>query len=455
MPARRKVAIDSRTDIAGVAERILELAASAADQAEALCVESASVSVNFEANAIKGSDANDRAAAALRIIKDGRVGFSSTSNLDDLQGLVDAALETAPFGAEARFDFPGPQDFPDAPAYDDSVEEMTVEEMASLGERVIADVRAASPLDVTIEGGVSKSLSRMALFNSNGGGVSYARSGSGAGFGGTVIRGEDMLFTSDSVSSVAAVADASEVVASVLRQLEWARETAHADTKTMPVILLPGAVSRLLLSSLLSGFSGKSVLHGISPLIGRLGDRIVAERFSLTDDATLGRVPGSRPGDDEGVASRRLPLIEAGVARTFLYDLQTAGQAGTESTGSGERGVASLPGPSSSVLVVGEGDTTLDDMIAGMDEGVIVEKLLGAGQGNILGGDFSAALLLGYKVERGKVVGRVKDTMISGNAYAALNDDLIAIGSERRWRGSLCAPPIAVGGVSVSSAAKG
>ena len=123
MPARREVAIDSRTDIAGVAERILELAASAADQAEALCVESASVSVNFEANAIKGSDANDRAAAALRIIKNGRVGFSSTSNLDDLQGLVEAALETAPFGAEARFDFPGPQDFPDAPAYDSSVEE--------------------------------------------------------------------------------------------------------------------------------------------------------------------------------------------------------------------------------------------------------------------------------------------------------------------------------------------
>ena len=90
-------------------------------------------------------------------------------------------------------------------------------------------------------------------------------------------------------------------------------------------------------------------------------------------------------------------------------------------------------------------------MIAGMSEGLIVEELLGAGQSNVLGGDFNANVLLGYKVENGSIVGRVKNVMISGNAYKALNN-LISIGSTGRWvSGGLFAPAIALADVSVSA----
>ena len=410
---------------------------------------SGNTSAHFEANALKGVDANDAMGAALRIVKDGRVGFSATSNLDDVDALVEAAVETAPFGAEARFEFPGAQSYPDVRPYDPSVEEATLEEMVALGERVVANLRAYST-EAQVEGGVGKSTSTIALVNSRGGSVAYERSRFQIGFEGTIIRGEDMLFTPESESSVAALRDPSGVVASIIRQLEWAQDTAAVETKSMPVVLMPSAVRGLLLAPLLSGLSGKSVLHGTSPLAGRLGERIVDERFSLTDDPTLAGAAGARPADDECVASRRLPLIASGAAAAFFYDLQTAGQAGAASTGAGERGLGSLPGPSTSVLIVDEGDTSLDDMIAGMDEALVVEQLLGAGQNNVLGGDFSANVLLGYKVERGKIAGRVMNTMISGNAYKALND-VIAIGSEGRWRGSLYAPAIAVGGVSVSA----
>ena len=450
MPHRGSVAIASPEQARSAAERILERALRSADDAEVFYAASSSTPVRFEANVIKGVDANDATGAALRIIKDGRIGFSSTSNLDDTDALVEAAVETAPFGAEAQFAFPGPQACPDVRPYDASVEETTLEEMVALGERAISDLRAYST-EAQIEGGVGKATSTIALVNSRGGSVAYQRSRFQIGFEGTVIRGEDMLFTMDSESSIAALHDPSGVVSSVIRQLEWAKETAQAGTKPMPVILMPTAVRSVLLSPLLAGLNGKSVLQGTSPLVERLGERIVDERFSLTDDPTLAGVAGARPADDEGVASRRLPLVASGVASAFFYDLQTAGQAGVSSTGAGERGLGSLPGPSTSVLIVGEGDVSLDDMIASMDEALIVERLLGAGQSNVLGGDFNANVLLGYKVERGCVVGRVKNTMISGNAYRALND-VLALGSERRWMGGgLYAPPIAVGGVSVSS----
>ena len=419
---------------------------------EVYFVQSQSTPVGFEANALKEVDSSESAAAAVRIIKDGRVGFSSTSDLSDVDGVVAAALETAPFGAEAAFEFPGPGDYPDVPVYDALSESVTLEEMTALGQRVVDELRAYSG-EVQVEGGVSRSTSTIALVNSRGGRFSYRRSSFRVGFQGTVINGDDMLFTSDSLSSISPIGDPSEIVASIIRQLEWAKDIAAVETKTMRIILLPTAVSSVLLGPLLAGLNGKTVQQGTSPLAERLGERIVDERFSLTDDSTLPHIPGSRMSDDEGVPSRRLPLIAAGVASMFLYDLQTAGRAGTKSTGSGERGVGSLPGPGPGVLLVGDGDTSLEAMIEGTKEGLVVERLLGAGQSNVLGGDFNANVLLGYRVENGRIVGRVKNTMISGNAYTALND-LAAVGSDGRWvRGGLYVPSIALANVSVSAQA--
>jgi len=65
---------------------------------------------------------------------------------------------------------------------------------------------------------------------------------------------------------------------------------------------------------------------------------------------------------------------------------------------------------------------------------------MGAEQGNILGGDFSGNVLLGYKVENGKIVGRVKDTMVSGNVYQVLKQ-IAAIGKDARWVGSFLQTP--------------
>ena len=81
----------------------------------------------------------------------------------------------------------------------------------------------------------------------------------------------------------------------------------------------------------------------------------------------------------------------------------------------------------------------------------MVERLLGAGQGNILGGGFNANVLLGYYISKGEIVGRAKDVMVSGNVYDALNG-VIGVGSESRWlRGFLSAPALLCEGVAVTA----
>jgi PmbA protein len=180
-----------------------------------------------------------------------------------------------------------------------------------------------------------------------------------------------------------------------------------------------------------------------------LGEQVFNSRFSLWDDATVNYRPETRPCDDEGVPSRRTPLVETGIVANFLYDLQTAALAGKQSTGNGSRD-RGLPAPAPSSFIVAQGSTPFEDMVKDVKEGLVIEQLMGAEQGNLLGGDFSGNVLLGYKIENGKITGRVKDTMVSGNVYRILKE--MVPGSEAKWvGGSLQTPPIFCPSVSVAS----
>ena len=78
------------------------------------------------------------------------------------------------------------------------------------------------------------------------------------------------------------------------------------------------------------------------------------------------------------------------------------------------------------------GETPFEEMVASTQEGLMVHDYLGLGQGNPINGEFSVNIFLGYKIENGKIVGRVKDVMLAGNAYSALKD-ITAISKEREW----------------------
>ncbi|MCJ7523235.1 MAG: TldD/PmbA family protein, partial [Dehalococcoidia bacterium] len=288
--------------------------------------------------------------------------------------------------------------------------------------------------ELVCQGGVSKNTISVEITNSRGGRATYKKSVFSLSVEGVLIRGTDMLFVGDHDSSCHPLSDTSVVVAATIEQLERAREIAPAPVGQLPVIFTPLGVAATLMAPLAMAINGKTVLQGASPLGHRLGEKVLDSRVSIWDDATIGYRPGSRLCDGEGIPSRRIPIIENGVVTNFLYDLQTAALAGTKSTGSGSRGLATLPSPSPSTVVVENGDTGFEDMLADIKEGLIVEQLLGATQGNILGGDFSGNILLGYAVKNGEIIGRVKDTMISGNIYEALKD-VAAIGSEGKWIG--------------------
>ena len=89
-------------------QQVLEQAKAVSEQAEVFHLSGWSRPVVFEANRLKSLVGRDSSGMALRLIKDGRVGFSSTTHWDGADTLVDNALETAPFGPEGRHGLPRP-----------------------------------------------------------------------------------------------------------------------------------------------------------------------------------------------------------------------------------------------------------------------------------------------------------------------------------------------------------
>ncbi len=429
-------------------EEILALAKKAAEEAEVYMVTSEETPVQFESNRLKNIQYKQSQTVALRIIKNGKTGYANGTSLENRRQLVADAVATAEFGTKAEFQFPSGKTFPKVDIFDAAVEKVSLEEMTQLGEEMISKVTQYSP-EVICEGGVNKSKYTVTIINSRGGQAGFTQSYFGLGIEGQRIRGTDMLFVGDHQGSCHPILKTAEIVKTTIRQLELATNTAKVTSRPMSVIFTPDGVPGSLILPLISAFNGKVVLEGASPIGKKLGETVFDTNLTINDNPLVPYNSGSRPCDDEAVPCRITPLVSKGVVSNFLYDLQTAAKAKTKSTGNGQR-QGGLPGPSPHAFVITPGKISFEDMVKSIDEGIIVEQLLGAGQGNSLGGDFSGNILLGYKIEKGEIVGRVKDTMISGNVYQLLKN-ISAIGSDTKWvSGFMSTPSICCADVSVA-----
>ncbi len=423
------------------AEQMVEQATRQAQAAEVEISWGESMPISFESGRLKSIKTNQSTNIGLRVIVDGKLGESHSTDVEDAEGLIRRAVEAAQFGKPVSFRFPGPADVQEVQTYDESVVPATQAEMVAIGQEMVDGLKAYNP-DIVSHTNVGKSVGRSEFANSSG--LSFVAEGThfSVSLYGNRIRGTDILWAGAGFGwRKRAVVDHLAILNKTIQWFRWAERMAKVVSGNMPVLFTPSGM-RVLLLSLQEGFNGKNVLLGASPLAGKIGEQVFDEGFSLTDDGTLDYASSSGKYDDEGVPHRRLPMVKNGIVRNFLYDLDTASKSGTESTGHG-------PGCGPTNILVGEGTTSFEEMIRSIDEGMIVEYVMGLGQGNVISGVFSVNVSLGYKIEKGEIVGRVKDVMLAGNSYEALNH-VAAIGDRAEWvPGSLKTPPVLIEGLSV------
>jgi PmbA protein len=419
--------------------RALEQAKGRAQEIEIAVRESRSSGVEYEDDKLKRVDASQTTAVSVRVIVNGKVGQSRGTDPQEVDAVVDRAIALAEFGSEAKFSFPGPSAGPEVKTYDPEIAQISREEMVAAGAEAKELLKAYNP-EIKVGADAGWSVTRRRLVNSNGLDVTSEDSSYGGSAGGVLIRGTDILWVGRYRTWRKKDVEARRLAERAIEYFRYAERMAPVATKQMPVIFTPRGM-RVLLMPLLMGVNGKNVLKGDSPLAGKLGQQIVSPAFSVTDDGTVDYAPDSARYDGEGVPRRRNEVVKEGVLNCFLYDLDTAAKAGTESTGNGV-------GCGATNVIVSTGDSSFEEMVRNTEEGIVVENVLGLGQGNIINGDFSVNLALAFKIEQGEIVGRVKDAMLAGNAYEALNH-IRAIGAECEWTGTMCAPFLQVEALSV------
>ncbi len=189
----------------------------------------------------------------------------------------------------------------------------------------------------------------------------------------------------------------------------------------------------------------------LSCFAGKLGKKVGSENVTLVDDGTLPNGYDSAKFDDEGVPTQKNVLIEGGVLKTYLHNTSTAMRHGTKTTAN-----AGIVSPDPFNLVLEKGNLNKEEMIKAVDRGLIVTNVWYTRFQNYETGDFSTIPRDGmFLIEKGKVVGPVKELRISDNLIRILQN-ISAVGSEPEqvfgWEVEVptTTPPVLVKGVKVT-----
>jgi PmbA protein len=417
--------------------------------------------VAFEWGRLKSAGSSEEAGANLRVRHRGRIGVAGTTAVGGDVGaqhaapLVDRALASAELGEELDLVFPSPAPLATLATFYDRAASASLDQLIAIGRSLLDRLtRDGCRINVAIE----REISTTRVANSAGASGEYRGTGIGVSADVWRIAGDDVLVVSDAFEAADVPSDEAleALVTSINARLDRALRVVAPPEGALPVVFTPAGLSALMLP-VTQGLSGKAVLQGISPFAAKLGEQLFDARFSLSDDPLRVGRAASRPVDDECVPSRTTCLVERGVVQRFLYDLETAARAKTESTGNGQRGIFGKPVPAYTNLVLGVGDQMSGEtrpqlgggLLGEIRDGLLVDELIGVGQGNVTGGAFSHPVALAYRVERGEITGRVKDAAVAGNAYE-LWKRVGGFGNDARWSGSRWAPSVLFEGVSVA-----
>lgn len=425
------------------ASRALELALIAgAESAEALGASGSSALTRFAGNRIHQNVAETDTSVSIRAVLGTRVGVASTNRADDasLAACADAALRAARSA-------PQDPEFPGLPAPNpiDGIDRGVAAtrdfdaNARALAVRSIIDQSASRGL--TAAGGVKVTDEGIALVNSLG----VSASGAVTGLRATVLSMSPgggsgwASFVSSDASELAAAALGDEA-ATLAERSEGAGELAAGE---YTVVLSPEAVADIVDFMGWIAFGAKPVHEGRSFVSGHLGEKLLDEKISITDDAISAHSLGLT-FDFEGQPRQRVALIEAGVASAFVTDSAWAARMSTANTGH------ALPAPNSYGplplnMEMAVGDASIDELIGSVTRGVYVTRFHYVNVEDPIPVTLTGMTRDGtFLIENGKLTRPLKNLRFTQSMTQALSH-VGGITRERRYIGTESSPTLVPG----------
>ncbi|HWR61203.1 MAG TPA: TldD/PmbA family protein [Clostridia bacterium] len=426
------------------------------DDMEIYCSSGRSTSVKVWDNEVKGYEIREQGGISFRGLYNGNMGYSYTERIDDrsVDFLAAEAAENAKAleTGEREELFEGAGEYATVDNYSRSLVELLPEKLIAAAFKMEDIALKADPrVKRVIESSVSSVDGETFIVNTRGLNCSSKYTSVSGGI--YIMAGNEKQtatgFESDFNLRDFSKLDFREISEKAVGEAVSKLGAEPVGSGNYPVIFRRDTATQLL-GTFVSALSGEAVERGLSKLRGRLGGQVAGSNVTIIEDPLMENVPGAAAFDGEGYPTHRLELVREGRLMTFLHNRKTARKAGAVSTGNARKnGYRSTMNVGPHNVYLKPGSLSLEAMIEKTQSGILIVELQGTNAGiNFVSGDFSI-YAIGHLIENGRLVRPVNQITVSGNIFEMLKD-IDEIGGDLRIRGTVAAPSIKVGALTIS-----
>jgi PmbA protein len=421
-------------DLLAVADRVVAMAGPG-EQVEAVVVRGTDTEIKVYGGEVESLSSAQSQGVGIRVVVDGRQGFAYAGTLDEAviaETLADAR-DNAGFATHDEFAglaHPDGVVIEEIDLFRESLGSFPPEAKIALAVEIERAVLAADPrisgiesaeyMDGLAEAAVATTTGIRSVGRETSCYVAtYAMAGDGddiqTGFGFSVGREPADL---DPARAAAEAADRATRMLGAVKP----------PTGRLTIVMDPWVTAQFV-GLLGYTLNGDAVTKGRSLFADRLGESVASPLVTLVDDPTDVRAYTATDTDGEGLAARRNVLVQDGVLHKFVHNAYTARRAGTTSTGNAVRGFKSTPSVDCLFLALRPGTSPQADLIAGIDDGILVLDVSGLHSGvNPVSGDLSTGAE-GIRIREGELAEPVREFTIASTLQRMLHD-VQAVGSD-------------------------
>ena len=423
-----------------IAEKAKKEVENKCDAFEIYIDETKLIELDSEQNKLNFAKEEIETGIGIRVIKDNKIGFAFTSNLDKISETARQSIENTKLNKiDENYSFAEVEKVNEVKkVYDKKFDALDLDESVELLKSVISQT-SDSGCEVT-GSGFSASAGRSLILNSNGVSIENKGTGFSLGLSVTIQKDGEIATAYNSQSSRFYDLDGEKLANEVCDLAKSSLNTKPIETDNYSVVLDYYAATGLL-QTFINAFDGENVMRGRSILKDKIGSEISNPTLSIIDNPLLENGMYTTKCDGEGSVSKATELIKDGKLNSFIYDIYTANKEGVETTSNGYRGsYLTTPQISPSNL-----EFKFSEMkeVSEIKKGVLTTSVLGAHTANPISGDFSVEANNTFKIENGELTDPINKAMISGNIFEIMKK-VEGLNSEIKQYGSFIIPKLLV-----------
>ena len=360
-------------------------------------------------------------ASSLRVIKNGKLGSNNTlgESIKVKKKLIDGAEESAEYGEKTDIVFSNEQVNKLNEKLNSKYENIDSKKIFDFITQVTDYIKSKNQ-DMVLDINFNKKLEKIKIDTNNKGDLKEELINFNFNFAAPIPGGGSTLYRSFNQEKMFKEIPKEEID-EFLDEYENTYEVSNPQTGNMDVLFSPRALYFFFVS-LESGISGRTIFQETSPLKEKIDNKIFSEKLNLTDRPQMKNAANRRSFDDEGIITNYKDIIKDGVLKNYIYDLEYAKKLKEDPTGNGLKrtlfgeGISTPVSPNFVNPVLNSGTKSKQDLIDSMEEGILVESVIGFHSSNYEQGHFSVQAQ-GFHVRNGELQGRLQDVMIAGNIY--------------------------------------